>query len=452
MHVSKSGDGIETHGFGVKDLRKLLADARKSLGPAGMDRFQERIAFVRSRLSGRSVAESSISAGISVRSGYNIQAVWNKYGPKGLYPNFSGGRKPKMSAQQLVQFHDEYHRRRMSANESREYIREEFGIEYSQKQIYIIISKVSSMTPGEVGSDDERRREEENKKAADGPATVMPAHTPSASFEPAPSSAVEHAAPRAARPAVSSAKPDAAPHAEAARAATAVDAPKVPDSTRPKAVATPGRPAQKTVPASVDRPAAKAGASSPPAVPEKRYDGDIDAGRALLGKRQVRAAPAVTRPENAPERHVEEKQAGAPPLPDAPEQKPEALPEAKDKAPAPAATVVEGLVEEVASASSEKKPRDMAAMMKGWSRDAVKKTAARTGPTRINDEVADVMKLTVPDLSEADILTSEDSETHLVADDGMESYDRVFRSKPLRREDDMNRKITQGRLRFSKKP
>ncbi|MDR3205873.1 MAG: hypothetical protein LBT41_02075 [Candidatus Methanoplasma sp.] len=640
----RSGDGIETHGFGVKDLKKLLADARKSLGPAGMDRFQERIAFVRSRLSGRSVAESSRSAGISVRSGYNIQAVWNKYGPKGLYPNFAGGRKPKMSAQQLVQFHNEYHKRGMSANESREYIKEEFGIEYSQKQIYLIIAKVSSKSEEEIRAESEKRREAE--EARNKTAAAAAAHRTTQTALPSYSAPQRRDPPARRETAPSPARTPTAPSAQPKSSPAATDRP------------TAGRSAPV-------RPAAASAAYAPiPAAPKKAYERDIDAGRALLGKRQTHAATPKPRPETEmpSEAPVEQAKPVAPVAPVAPTANsgvgsevvrpvevvipekpvasvapvatpipakpvapveipipakpvapvansgvgygavrpveaakpvapvapveipipakpvapvapvataipakpvapvansrvgywavrpvetpipakpvapveipipakpvapipakpvapvansgvgygavrppvetpipakpagpsttrqsllmgnltitenadPVAIPEATapirnpaipakpavpgsgavQTAPIQNAAAVEAPADPEEPADGGAKTRDMSSMMKNWSRDAVKK-AAKTRPKIVVDETGDIMKLEVPDLSAAEILISEDRDAYVAYDDGLESYDCVFRAKPLRKKEDIASVIARSRLRFAKKP
>ncbi|MDR3205575.1 MAG: hypothetical protein LBT41_00515 [Candidatus Methanoplasma sp.] len=154
--MARPGEDIETHGYSVKDLKDMVAEAKSELRPAELTRFQERLVFVRCRMLGMSVSDASASVGISVKGGYNIQSMWNQYGPKGIYPNFAGGRKSKMSDEQFARFCEVYQETRMSAKEAQEYISNEFGIAYSLKQVYVLISKTQSgAAPQGQASDDE---------------------------------------------------------------------------------------------------------------------------------------------------------------------------------------------------------------------------------------------------------------------------------------------------------
>ena len=99
-----------------------------------------RLYFIRYRYEGKMVSESAKLVGITKRVGYIWQARWNEKGYEGLNPQYAGGRPSKLTDSQkerLVQLlnqHDTW-----TTEEVRALIFKEFDVEYTAKQIRIIL-------------------------------------------------------------------------------------------------------------------------------------------------------------------------------------------------------------------------------------------------------------------------------------------------------------------------
>jgi len=75
-------------------------------------------------------------------AGYIWQKRWNVQGLNGLIPGFAGGRPSKISSEQKEHLRDLLQQRKhWTTEEVRNLIQEEFGIEYTLKQIRIILKK-----------------------------------------------------------------------------------------------------------------------------------------------------------------------------------------------------------------------------------------------------------------------------------------------------------------------
>ena len=102
----------------------------------------QRLYFVKHRYDGMSVEESSQLVGVAKPVGYAWQERWNKDGYEGLIPRYAGGRPSKLSSQQkeklllLIKGKDTW-----TTDEVRLLILKEFGIEYTLKQVRIIVKK-----------------------------------------------------------------------------------------------------------------------------------------------------------------------------------------------------------------------------------------------------------------------------------------------------------------------
>ena len=104
--------------------------------------MHERLCFIRMRYKGYTVEEAASSNGMTTKTGYNIQERWNEGGMAALVPNFGGGRRSKLTKEQREELEGVLSIAPMSTKGVREYIAEEFGIEYSNKQIYVILGKM----------------------------------------------------------------------------------------------------------------------------------------------------------------------------------------------------------------------------------------------------------------------------------------------------------------------
>jgi len=103
-------------------------------------RVLKRLYFVKFRCLGDSVEESATKVGVTKKTGYYWQDAWNKGGYAALIPHFGGGRKSKLTDEQIKDLrilleNKDY----WTTREVLELIKEKYGVEYSQKQIGVIL-------------------------------------------------------------------------------------------------------------------------------------------------------------------------------------------------------------------------------------------------------------------------------------------------------------------------
>jgi transposase len=104
----------------------------------------KRLYFVKYRYRGDSVEESSQRIGITRNEGYIWQQRWNEQGYDGLIPRYGGGRPMKLLSDELDRLRDQLNQKTMwTTDEVRTMIHQEFGVEYTMKQIRIILKKLN---------------------------------------------------------------------------------------------------------------------------------------------------------------------------------------------------------------------------------------------------------------------------------------------------------------------
>lgn len=100
----------------------------------------KRLYFIKYRYDGESVEVSARRVGITKSVGYIWQKRWNEDGYAGLLPRYAGGRPSKLQEEQkeqlqaLLKERDDW-----TTNEIREHIQRAFGVEYTLKQVRIIL-------------------------------------------------------------------------------------------------------------------------------------------------------------------------------------------------------------------------------------------------------------------------------------------------------------------------
>jgi putative transposase len=102
----------------------------------------KRLYFVKFRYQGESVEKASERVGITRMVGYLWQERWNEEGYEGLIPRYAGGRPSKLTPEQkerLLKLLRE--RENWTTEEVRHLIRREFEVEYTLKQVRIILRK-----------------------------------------------------------------------------------------------------------------------------------------------------------------------------------------------------------------------------------------------------------------------------------------------------------------------
>lgn len=119
----------------LEKLNKIIKKEEKSV------RVLERLYFVKFIYKGDTIKEACQKVNISEPTGYSWLDSWNKQGYKGLVPNFSGGPKPKVGEAEREEL------KRMlgekdawTLREVRELIKEKFNVEYSEMQVWRILT------------------------------------------------------------------------------------------------------------------------------------------------------------------------------------------------------------------------------------------------------------------------------------------------------------------------
>jgi putative transposase len=107
-------------------------------------RILKRLYFIKYRYERESVKVASQRVGITRNEGYIWQKRWNEKGYIGLIPRFAGGKPPKLSDEQKERLKiilKERDKKNWTTEEVRELIFREFVVEYTPKQIRIILKK-----------------------------------------------------------------------------------------------------------------------------------------------------------------------------------------------------------------------------------------------------------------------------------------------------------------------
>lgn len=103
----------------------------------------KRLYFIKFRYDGDSIQEAAKKIGITKRTAYIWQDRWNKEGYKGLIPQFAGGRPSKLTDQQKIELEQMLRQKDLwISKEVRNLIIEKFGVEYTIKQVLVIVKEM----------------------------------------------------------------------------------------------------------------------------------------------------------------------------------------------------------------------------------------------------------------------------------------------------------------------
>jgi len=106
-------------------------------------RILKRLSFIRYRYQGFNVETSAHLVGITKSVGYTWQKKWNDNGYEGLIPRHGGGRPAKLSEVQKERLKVLLCQRdRWTTSDVRDLVKREFSVEYTPKQIRIILKKL----------------------------------------------------------------------------------------------------------------------------------------------------------------------------------------------------------------------------------------------------------------------------------------------------------------------
>ena len=118
------------------DLNRLIKSLERST------KMLKRLLFVKYRYDGDSVEEASKRIGITKMIGYVWQRRWNNEGYKGLIPRYARKGPSKMSEEQRNLLKEKLKDGQYTTAQVMDIIRNEFGIEYTMKQVWVILKKM----------------------------------------------------------------------------------------------------------------------------------------------------------------------------------------------------------------------------------------------------------------------------------------------------------------------
>ncbi|MHB8120458.1 MAG: helix-turn-helix domain-containing protein [Methanothrix sp.] len=127
-------------GRGIRDPPRSRCNKRIKKEEKSV-RVLERLYFIRFIYKGDTIKEACEKVNISEPTGYSWLDYWNQRGYGGLVPNFSGGPKPKLgdaereNLKRMVAEKDAW-----TLREVRELIKHEFDVEYSEMQVWRIVT------------------------------------------------------------------------------------------------------------------------------------------------------------------------------------------------------------------------------------------------------------------------------------------------------------------------
>jgi len=103
------------------------------------EKLIKRMQFVKLRYMGYSVEQASAATGFTSVTGYSVQKSWNSNGIEGLVPDFKGGPKSKITEEQKQSLKGLLSKTPMDTKSVRQYIEKNFGYDYSDKQVHVIL-------------------------------------------------------------------------------------------------------------------------------------------------------------------------------------------------------------------------------------------------------------------------------------------------------------------------
>ncbi|CAG1002486.1 MAG: transposase [Candidatus Methanoperedens nitroreducens] len=124
---------IERH-ITAEELQERIKSLEKDV------KVLQRLYFIKYRYEGATVEEAASRVEISKPVAYIWQDRWNKEGYEGLKPKFAGGKPSKLSDDQKEQLKKILNKRDdWTTEEIKKLISDEFMVEYSLKQIRVIV-------------------------------------------------------------------------------------------------------------------------------------------------------------------------------------------------------------------------------------------------------------------------------------------------------------------------
>ena len=104
--------------------------------------FERNLMFVRMRYRGFTVAEASAASGMTEPTAYEVQKRWNESGFAGLVPDYTGGPKARLTDEQKAEIRSALEIQPMDTRSVRLLIKQDYGVDYTEKQVHIILKKL----------------------------------------------------------------------------------------------------------------------------------------------------------------------------------------------------------------------------------------------------------------------------------------------------------------------
>ncbi len=89
-----------------------------------------------------SVEEAAKLVGTSKNNAYIWQERWNESGHQGIIPRFAGGKPSKLTEEQKLDLKERLGSGSFTTEDVRELIQTKYGVEYTSKQVRIIMRKM----------------------------------------------------------------------------------------------------------------------------------------------------------------------------------------------------------------------------------------------------------------------------------------------------------------------
>jgi putative transposase len=136
--MKKNSNHLAKEHISLEELEELIFKKEKNA------KTVNRLHFIRQIYLGKTVKEARLILGVAQQTAYSWLNKWNDYGVSGLNHKKGAGRPPFLSISELKEV-DEYIKSNdsLGTNDVHYFIEENFGVDYSPKQVRVIIKKNS---------------------------------------------------------------------------------------------------------------------------------------------------------------------------------------------------------------------------------------------------------------------------------------------------------------------
>lgn len=124
----------------LSDIEERMGELRRMGRSAVVQKSLSRLGFIHLRYRGFTVRDAAGIIGVSVQTGYNWQDVWNACGMESVSIDRHVGRAPRLSSDDKAELAEYVASNNPSTAEASAFISKRFGIDYSMKQVHIILS------------------------------------------------------------------------------------------------------------------------------------------------------------------------------------------------------------------------------------------------------------------------------------------------------------------------